>query len=140
SAGQCISFKVVIDSSLFPGLSRLLLKGRSELVIKSTFGQIALQMRDVGMVTTKAELFVKHPEKDSQDGVTTITAVRLAVDVEQKNVRSRTDRTSDIGGKHGVFNLLVEEVDGLLGLAIPCDAPVFQQIGENFDEVRFTRS
>ena len=103
--------------------------------------QLALRSRcrsrcgDVRMVPAVAELLVEDLEEDAEDGVAPADAVGLAVDVEQDDVDVAVDGALDVAGEHGVLDLAVEELDGALGLSPVGDRAVFQQVGEDLQEV-----
>ncbi|OLQ60052.1 hypothetical protein BHX98_19580 [Acinetobacter baumannii] len=96
-------------------------------------------MGDMRMIPTEAQALIEDFQEDAKDGITPITAIGLAVDIEQQHIGLGSDGTLDVGSEHRIGNFALEEIDGLARFAVLADLLVLQQIRENFQKVRFTR-
>ena len=98
-------------------------------------------MSNVRVIRAKALVLVKHAQEDVQDGVAVVIRAGLAVDVEQHHVGRFTDSLGDVCPDRAVYQLLlIKKVGGPLGITVGIKRfLIFQQVGERFQKVRFTR-
>ena len=64
--------------------------------------------------------------------------IGLAVDVEEDDIGVGGDGPLDVAEEHGVLDLALEELDGLLALPVVRVRAVREQVGQHLDEVRLT--
>lgn len=70
------------------------------------------------VITTKAQALIEDFQKDTKDGITAITAIGLAVDVEQQYIGLIGGGARDIGSQHRVSNFSLEKIDGPARFAV----------------------
>ena len=97
-------------------------------------------MGDVRVVAAVALHLVQDLEEDREDGVPARAVVGLAVDVEEDDIGVGGDGPLDVPEEHGVLDLALEELDGLLALALVRVRAVAQQVRQHLDEVRLARA
>ena len=92
-------------------------------------------MGDVRVVAAVALQLVQDFQEDSEDRVPASHGVGLAVDVEQDDIGIGGDGPLDVAKEHGILDLALEELDGLLALAVVRVGAVAEKIGQHFEEV-----
>ena len=96
-------------------------------------------MREISAITYP---LIEHLEEHLKDGVFLIFGIGTGVNVEQDNIGGMTRCAMHIGIQRSVdstgLTFFLKEVDGVALLAILVSGSVFQQVREDFDEVRFT--
>ena len=104
----------------------------------STFIEMALHVGDVRRVAGIALEFIQHAEQNREDGVTAVRVVGLGLDVEENDIGGKRHGPLDVRVEHRVLDLRFEEICCALGLAVVNQRPVFHQIRQHFEKVRFT--
>src|SRR5437763_14826548 len=94
------------------------------------------------MVAAETLQFVQNFKKHPQDEITPrATAVaRLAVDIEKNDIGVGDDRPLDVRKEHGIFHLALKKLDRLLTVTVVGVRAVIEQIRQNLQEVRLTRT
>ena len=110
--------------------------------IDAALGQVPLHVSDVWMIATETQVLVEYPQEYVKDRVAGIVGAGLAVDIEQDDIGRVGDGLVDVCADHAVAHfLLVKEGD--CGLAVALTVMGFdvgKQVGQGFQEVRFTRT
>ena len=101
-----------------PVVTGQFLVGRMELGQFPFAVQVPFHVGDVGMIAVVALQLVQNLEEDAEDGFATGSRVGLGVDVEQDHVGVRCHGPLRVGQQHGVFDLVLEELDRSFGLAL----------------------
>ena len=101
---------------------------------------MTLHVSDMRVIAAEAQALVEDLQEDTKDGVAAVTAISLAVDVEQQHIRFGGDGALDISGEHRVGDFALKKIDGLARDGVLADLFVFQQVGKDLQEVRFTRT
>ena len=131
--------KIKLAAGILPafagGSGELLL----ELIVAAILGQLAFEVGHIGHRAVEALHLVEHLEENRNDGIFGLLAGLLAlrVDVEQDYVSGGVGGQLHVCQHHGILNFVV--VNEIVHGALAADKllPV-QQIGEDFQKVRFT--
>jgi len=122
-----------------PGQSGALAIGLFEGQKQLPAFEIPFKVGNMGMVSAVALQLVEHAKKDPKDDVGT-GPIGFAIDIEEDNIGIRSDCAFDVAKEDGVFDFALEEFDGSFALVVMGMGTVSKQIGENFEEVRLSRS
>lgn len=90
------------------------------------------------VIRAEAAHFVEDFQEHLEDGITGVIRVGFAVDIEQQHVGVTGNGTGNVARQHGIGDFVLEEILGFTGLPFLADLPIGEQVGEDFDEVRFT--
>ena len=140
--GQCIH-DVVLDevkpvADLCPWLAMVGRKPLFEFVISSLLYQMPLQVGQKRDSAAESLHFVKHLEEDGDNRVFAVFAghVALRVDIEQDHVRQAIGGKLHVRQHHRVGDLFIfrKVLQGFFAVHFA----VGQQVGQDFQEVRFT--
>ena len=132
--------EIKILPGVFPQLAILFLKSSLELVEASFFGKPPFQIGNMRDGTAEALHLIEDLEEYINNGILVLFAVRFAlgVNVEEDHIGRDFSRQLHVGKHHRVYDLLViYKVFHRLSVA---DLTVFQEVGQDFQEVRFTAS
>ena len=124
-------------TGLQPGRAVFLLEHAPEFLGFALLGDELLQLGDLQVLTVEAEVVVKHLGENAQHGGFVLVDGAFDIDVEKDRIRPAFCGTVDQheGGRI-VGKLRPEPLHGLHALNLF----VFQQVGQHFQEVRFTTS
>jgi hypothetical protein len=99
--------------------------------------QMPLHVGDVWVIAVVALQLVQHLQEHAQDRFTTGSGIGLGIDVEQNHIGVGRHGPFHVAEHHGVFDLLLEELDRMAAFALERVESVFQQVRQDFQEVRF---
>ena len=124
-------------AGLQPGRSVLLLEHAPEFLSLALLGNELFQLGDLQVFTIKAEVVIEHLGKDAQHGCLVLVDGAFDIDVEKDRIRLPFCCPVDQHKGGRIFRKLFSETfDGLYAL----NFFILQQIGQHFQEVRFTTS
>ena len=122
-------------ASLDPGGAVFILKDAPEFLRLALFRDKLFQLGDLQILAVKTEVVIEHLGKHAQHGGFVLVDGALDIDVEEDGIRMALGSPVDEHEGGGIIRkLLAEALNGLHTVHFP----VLQQVGEHFQEVRFT--
>ena len=132
--------EVEVLPGVLPRVAVFFLKSSLKLIVAAFLGKPPFQIGNMGDGTAEALHLIEDFEEYIDDGIFVLLAVcfALGVDVEEDYIRRGVSRQLHVGKYHWVYDLFI--LDKVVHrLSVP-DLTVFQKVGQDFQEVRFTAS